>query len=125
MSRENLEIVRDWLAAANEQDFPRAMDHYGDDVELFASGDAMLVSGTVKGREAVGRWFGDWFSNFRPGYHFEIEELWDVGDTVLAVARHGGEGKASGVEVTGTSVYVIRIEADEIVFVGIFFTHPG
>ena len=123
MSRENIEIVRDYFAAANEEDFPRAMSYYAEDVEMVSSGDATLESGTIKGREAVGQWFGDWFRSFRRGYHFEIEQVLDVGNTVLAVARHGGTGKASGVTVEATNAYVIRLEDGKIVFLGVFFAH--
>ena len=34
MSKENVEVVRDQFAAVNERDFPRAMGHYAEDVEL-------------------------------------------------------------------------------------------
>jgi ketosteroid isomerase-like protein len=125
MSQENVQIVRDYFAAANEQDFPRAMSFYAEDVEMVMSGDANLESGTIKGREPVGQWFGDWFRSFRRGYHFDVEQVLDVGDTVLAVARHHGTGKASGVEVEATNAYVFRIEDGKIVYLGIFFAHLG
>jgi ketosteroid isomerase-like protein len=121
MSEQNVQIVRDYFSAANEQDFPRAMSFYAEDVEMFSSGAP--EGGTIKGREAVGRWFGDWFRSFRRGYHFELEQVLDVGDTVLAVARHGGEGKASGVVVEAVNAYVVRIEDGKIAFLGVFFTH--
>jgi ketosteroid isomerase-like protein len=123
MSQENVEIVREYFAATNAQDFPRAMSFYAEDVEMFSSGDATLESGTVKGREAVGQWFGEWFRSFRRGYHFDVEQVLDAGDTVLAVARHGGVGKASGVEVESTNAYVFRLEDGKIAFLGVFFTH--
>jgi ketosteroid isomerase-like protein len=123
MSQQNVQIVQDYFSAANEQDFARAMSYYAEDVVMISSGDASLEGGTIRGREAVGRWFGDWFRSFRRGYHFEVEQVLDVGDTVLAVARHGGEGKASGVVVEGVNAYVVRIEDEKIAFLGVFFTH--
>jgi ketosteroid isomerase-like protein len=125
MSQENVQIVRDYFAAANAQDFPRAMSYYAEDVEMVTAGDATLESGTLKGREAVGQWFGEWFRSFRRGYYFEIEQSLDVGNTVLAVARHGGTGKASGVQVEGTNAYVFRLEEGKIVFLGVFFAHSA
>ena len=123
MSQENVQIVRDYFAAANAQDFPRAMTFYAEDVEMFSSGDLTWEGGTIKGLEAVGQWFGEWFRSFKRGYHFEVEQVFDVGDTVLAVARHRGEGKASGVVVEATNAYVFRLEEGKIAFLGVFFTH--
>jgi len=54
MSQENVEAVCDLYAATNERDFPRAMSHYAEDVELVAHPDAFLEHGTAKGRHAVG-----------------------------------------------------------------------
>lgn len=123
MSHENVQIVRDYFAAVNAQDFPRAMSFYAEDMEMVTAGDATLESGVRKGREAVGEYFGEWFRSFKRGYHFEVEQVLDVGDTVLAVARHGGEGKASGVVVEATNAYVFRLEEGKIAFLGLFFTH--
>jgi ketosteroid isomerase-like protein len=125
MSQENVQVVRDYFAATNAGDFPRVMSYYADDVEMLTAGDATLESGAIKGREAVGQWFGDWFRSFRRGYNFEVQQVLDVGNTVLAVARHGGTGKASGVEVEATNAYVFRIEDGKIVFLGVFFAHLG
>jgi len=57
MSQENVEVVCDQFAAVNERDFPRAMSHYAEDVELVVHPDAFLERGTFKGRDAVGQWF--------------------------------------------------------------------
>ena len=54
----------DQFAATNDRDFPRAMIYYADEVELLVDPDAFLQGGTFSGREAVGRWFGDWFATF-------------------------------------------------------------
>jgi ketosteroid isomerase-like protein len=58
MSQENVQIVRDYFAAVNAQDFPRAMSYYAEDMEMVTAGDATLESGVRKGREAVGEYFG-------------------------------------------------------------------
>ena len=56
MSEENVEIVRESIAAMNEGDFERAMGHLADDVVYEAP--AGISAGTFRGREAVGKWFG-------------------------------------------------------------------
>jgi ketosteroid isomerase-like protein len=120
MSQENVHVVRDQFAATNERDFPRAMSHYAEDVELYVDPSAFLEGGTFKGRDAVGRWFGNWFATFEPGYHFDIEEARDLGDAVLLVATHRGRGRSSGVEVHGQTGYLYRLRDGKIVGVELY-----
>ena len=120
MSEENVEIVRDHYAATNERDFPRAMSYYAEDVELFVHPDAFTHRGTFSGREAVGGWFGDWFKTFEPGYHFDLEEMRDLGDVVFLNASHHGRGRTSGVEVGGQTGYLYTVRAGKIVRVEIY-----
>ena len=115
MSQQNIEVVRDQFAAVNERDFPRAMSHYAEDVELVVDATAFLEHGTFKGREAVGRWFGNWFATFDRDYRFEIDDARDLGDVVLLVASHHGRGRASGVEVRGQTGYVYTVRDGKIV----------
>jgi ketosteroid isomerase-like protein len=115
MSQENVEVVRDQFAAVNERDFPRAMSHYAEDVELVVDPDAFLERGTFKGRDAVGQWFANWFTTFEPGYHFDIEQTRDLGDVVLLIASHHGRGRTIGAEVRGQTGYVYRLRGGKIV----------
>jgi ketosteroid isomerase-like protein len=115
MSQENVEIVRDQFAAVNERDFPRAMSHYAEDVVLVVHPDAFTHRGTFKGRDAVGGWFGDWFGTFEPGYHFDLEEMRDLGDVVFLDASHHGRGRTSGVEVHGQTGYLYTVRDGKIV----------
>src|SRR6516164_4360337 len=75
------------------------MAAYDEEVVLVAHWSVVLDAGIFNGHEAVGRWFGDWFRAFGKDYRFEIEEIRSVGQRVLAVARHHGSGRASGVQV--------------------------
>ena len=109
----NADTIRDQYAAVNERDWDRAMSHYAEDVVLVIPGG--LRSGTFSGRDAVGRWFGDWFSSFGRDLHFEIigiEELPDGSNEVTAeqVAR----GRASGVELEQTVKWRYRFRAGRI-----------
>jgi ketosteroid isomerase-like protein len=120
MSKENVDVVLDQFAATNERDFPRAMSHYAEDVELVVHPDAFLQSGTFTGRDAVGEWFGDWFRTFEPGYHFEIEEARDLGDVVFLNASHRGHGRTSGAEVHGQTGYLYTVRDGKIARVEIY-----
>jgi ketosteroid isomerase-like protein len=115
MARENVEIVLDQYAATNERDFERAMSHYADDVELVAREHWTIRSGRFKGREAVGRWFGDWFDTFDRDARFEVKEARELPTgAVLIVADHHARGRASGAEVHGTVIWVYRLREGKI-----------
>ncbi len=115
-----MEIVRDQFAATNERDFPRAMSHYAEDVELFVDPRGFLQVGTFKGRDAVGGWFADWFTTFERDYHFDIEEARDLGDVVLVIASHQGRGRTSGVEVHGRTGYLYTMHDGKIARVELY-----
>src|SRR5436305_590024 len=114
MSLENVDVVHHQFAAVNERDFPRAMSHYADDVELTVDPAGFLEGGTFKGRDAVGDWFGSWFATFDRDYHFDIEETRDLGDVVFLVASHHGRGRASGAEVHGQTGYLYFVRDGKI-----------
>jgi glutamate-1-semialdehyde 2,1-aminomutase len=98
-SLSNADVVRDQYAAVNERDWERAMSHYHPDVELVAPRGG-IRAGTFRGRDAVGRWFGEWMSTFDEGLHFEITELRELPDgSVEVTADHVARGRASGAEV--------------------------
>jgi ketosteroid isomerase-like protein len=121
VSQENVEAVREYFAATNRRDFASAMDALQEDVVLVVTG--LLPDGTFSGREAVGRWFGDWFSAFGPEYHFDLSEPKEVGERVFATARHGGRGRWSGIAVEGSTAYVFTIHAAKIARVELYANH--
>src|SRR4051794_27962633 len=115
MSPPDLEVVLDQYAATNERDFTRAMSHYAEDVELVAR-EPWLRTGVFRGREEVGRFFGDWLGTFAPDARFDVSEARQLADgAVLIVAEHHARGRASGVEVRGTVVWVYRLRDGKIV----------
>jgi ketosteroid isomerase-like protein len=114
MSQKNVEIVLDQYAATNERDFERVMSHYADDVELVAR-EPWIQTGRFKGREAVGRFFGDWLSTFDRDARFDVTEARELQTgAILIVADHHARGRASGVEVHGTVVWVYRLRGGKI-----------
>lgn len=125
MSQDNVDVVRDQFAAVNERDFPRAMSHYAEDVLLVVDAGAFLESGTFSGREAVGRWFGNWFGTFERSYRFEIDEARDLGDSVLLIATHSGRGRSSGAEVHGQTGYLYELRDGKIIRAELFASGPA
>jgi ketosteroid isomerase-like protein len=114
MAEPDVDVVLDQFAAVNERDFPRAMSRYAEDVELVVHPDAFLEAGGVSGREAVGRWFGEWFRTFEPGFHFQIEEARELGERVLLVATLSGRGRTSGIEVHREAGYLYTVREGKV-----------
>lgn len=116
MQSGDIELIRDHYAASNERDFGRAMSQYSDDVVLVAYGG--LTPGVYEGKQAVGRWFGDWFSTFDPASRFEITELTEHDDgRVLLVADMHAVGRGSGLEVVSEVVWMYRVRDGKIAHV--------
>jgi ketosteroid isomerase-like protein len=116
MSERNVDVIRDQYEAVNDRDFERAMSHYADDVELVVPRGVYLASGTFHGRDAVGRWFGDWFETFDRDARFDVREITELKDgSILLVADHHARGRVSGAEVHGTIVWVYRLRNEKIV----------
>ena len=120
-SDEDIAVVRDQFEAVNERDFERAMNGYAEDVSLFSDSDGP-EPGTVEGKEAVGRWFGNWFQSFGSDYHFDLLETRPVGDAIFIHAHHGGSGRVSGVKVEGEPFYLYEVRDGKVARVEIYST---
>lgn len=119
----DVDVVLDQFAATNARDFTRAMGLYADDVVLVVGPGWGITSGIYAGKDAVGEWFGDWFRQFAPGYHFDVTEARDLGGgTVFLAAKHGGTGRASGAAVGAESAYLYRVANGKIARVQLFST---
>ncbi len=98
------DVVREQFEAVNRRDFARAMELYAEDVEL-AAPERFATGRNVVGKDAVGRWFGDWLLGTFRDPHFDILEIHDAGDRVMLAAHHTATGKSSGIEVESDFFY--------------------
>ena len=119
MSRENVEIVNGLFEAVNTRHFADVFGLYADDVVLAHHGEVIAIAGEeVVGKEAVGRWYDDWFATFDRDYRFEVqetEEVEGVGDLVLVVAVHNARGRASGVTIERSMAWIYTLREGKIV----------
>ena len=116
MSQENVEIVRRVFDAWRAGHVEAALAAYHPEVVYDAT---VLPEGNMyRGREglveAIRVWAGTWTD-----WRWEVEELIDAGDRVLAVTRQSGRGKGSGVDVVQQTFGIFSLRDRQIVHVTI------
>lgn len=94
------------------------MAAFADDVVLVVPSWS-LMAGTYRGRERVGRWFGDWMRTFRAHIDFNIRDLRENGDEVALWAHHTARAEQSGIELETDRFYHYRVRAGRIIFVAL------
>jgi ketosteroid isomerase-like protein len=98
MSQENVERIREVVAAMNRGDFETALSWSHPDVEWQAL-DVFPDAGTYHGREGLRAFFQTWLDTFS-GFRVHLEKCEAFGEhRVVATVRVSGEGAESGAEV--------------------------
>jgi ketosteroid isomerase-like protein len=110
MSEENVEVVRGLLErfAAGEI----VWDALDEDVEIHDHD--ILDAGKYRGREGVLRWIEDWSSGL-PAADWELQEILDAGETVVAVILLKARGRGSSVEVERQDAIVYRVRRGKVI----------
>lgn len=115
MPKSNTDVVREQYRATNDRDWERSIalwaEHGVLDVQV-----AGINSGIFEGREAIVRWFTDWFTSFADDASFELLELSELEDgSILAVSEHRARGRGSGIELATDVVWRYVVEDGQIV----------
>src|SRR5947207_1573138 len=113
MSQENVEIVRGIYEDMNRRNWAAVLAALDEEVVLVVHESVGPDAGVFRGREAVGRWFGEWFLAFDKG--FELDETRNVGDRVFVVARHHGHGRSSGADVKQLNAQLLSLQEGKVV----------
>jgi ketosteroid isomerase-like protein len=108
MSQENLEVVRELLAAFDGQDWGAALGAFDPAVEWSAAGQ-----GTHHGRDGVVRSLAEWFEPWEE-HEVETEEIAEAGDQVLVVIRLTGRGTSSNMEIDQRFFQLYSIRSGKI-----------
>jgi ketosteroid isomerase-like protein len=87
MSEENVELVRNDIAARSARDWAVLAEIWHPDIEL----ELVAGAGTFRGLDEI-RPFFDTLSNLYSEYRVEADEIIDAGDRVVTVERIGGRG---------------------------------
>jgi ketosteroid isomerase-like protein len=99
VSRENLEIVRRVCDAFAAGDLDSVLSLVSPEIEWdFSHADTWLEDQVYRGYEGITEFFGKWTGEWED-YRFELEEVIDAGDRVVAVVRDEGRGRSSGVKL--------------------------
>ena len=87
---------------------------YDPDIELYVPGSSGFEAGVMRGAEAVERWYGHSFAQWK-SVRYEMSEVKEWGPHVAAFVRWVGEGKRSEVPVESHVLIVFSFEDDRIV----------
>jgi ketosteroid isomerase-like protein len=104
MSQENVEVVRGIYEAVARRDDVSPFEVYAEDIVWDASNlrrSDLMMKRVYQGHEGVRQFWREAVAVFEQ-IDFEVEELIDAGDQVLAVIREREVGRASGVPVEAT-----------------------
>jgi ketosteroid isomerase-like protein len=120
MSQENVEVVRRVFELFDRGDTEALLRYIDPAIETIEDPElpgAESYIGHAGLAMAYDHWAGQW-DDFR----VELTELIDAGSDVLAVTRHQGTGRASGVAVEAVVAYLFTVEDGTLVRMRIFAT---
>jgi ketosteroid isomerase-like protein len=120
MSQENVEVVSRWFDLVSQGDRRAALQYVDPAIET-REGPDLPGAGTYLGHagleKAYEHWAGQWAE-----LRIELEELIDSGGDVIAITRHHGTGRASGVTVQALISWVFTVERGKLTRLRIFST---
>jgi ketosteroid isomerase-like protein len=109
MSQENVDVVREVLDAQRRRDWEAFRRLYGPDIEWRDASGLWGDWGTRRGFEDVQEAWTTWFEAFEH-VEFDLAEVMDGGDEVVAFIRIRAQGRGSGLVVNQKlpSVWTVR-----------------
>src|SRR4051812_9974678 len=116
MSQENVEIVRGIYDAVARRDDVTPFEVYAEDIvgEIDQRAAGLMPKQVYQGHEGVRQFWRDAVSIFGE-IDFDVEELVDAGDQVVAVIRDRRVGRTSGVPVEATHLAVWTLADDKVI----------
>ena len=122
MSQANVDVVRGIYDAAARRDDVIPFEVYAEDIiwDISNSRRALLAMKPVyRGHDGVRQYWRENLSAFG-AIDFEVEELIDAGDQVLAVIREREVGRASGVPVETTHLALYTLTGGKVIQMQVF-----
>src|SRR3954449_515896 len=97
MSQENVELVRSAMESFNLEGVDGIADLIHPDFETTTPASLSVEPDTYRGPEGVRRWFDAWGGTMDE-VRFDVDELVDAGDRVVAVTRMVARSRTTGLE---------------------------
>jgi ketosteroid isomerase-like protein len=109
MSRENVEVVRSVYAGFSELARKGELasfvaEHWDPDCEY----EPVEETATIRGHDALIRWAERWLEAWEE-YWDEIDEIIDVGESVVAAITVHGRGRDSALEISQRLFHVMEL----------------
>jgi ketosteroid isomerase-like protein len=98
MSTENVELVRTTMKSFNLDGVDAITDQISPDFETTTPPSLSVEPDTYRGPQGVRRWFDAWEGTMDE-VRFDVDELVDAGDRVIAVSRMVARSHTTGLEV--------------------------
>jgi ketosteroid isomerase-like protein len=112
LSQENVEVVRRAWTAFNSGDLDAFLEGVAEDAE-FEEDPAFPEAGVFRGREEIAGYIRSFQEQMRD-HRFEIDEIRDLGDRVLALLHETARGASSGIEVDQRPAFLYEFRATQI-----------
>jgi ketosteroid isomerase-like protein len=120
MSQENVEVVRDTLAAFNRGGVEAALDYFDPSIEWFGPPE-WLEERLYKGHDGIRKIAAVWTENF-DDYRLDLDRTIDAGDRVIALVYQRGRIKGSSNEIEQPIGYDWEIRNGKGVRVQVYFS---
>jgi ketosteroid isomerase-like protein len=106
--RDNIAALREGFEALNSGDEERILAFAHPDFETSVPPEFSAEPDTYRGHDGIRRYFA-LFDDAMEGVHFEAEQMWEAGDSVVALVRLTARGKQTGIAVEQRSAQVWTI----------------
>jgi len=113
MSEQGIEFVKGVYAAFARGDVPAVLGAFADDIEWYEA-EGMPYGGLHRGGDAIAQKVFGPITEDIEGFALVTEEFIGSGETVAAVVRYTGTGKATGKAVDLPAVHVWDIRGGKI-----------
>jgi ketosteroid isomerase-like protein len=109
MSQENVEIVRRAVEAFNSGEVSEILARAHPDFEAEIPPDVSAEPDSYRGEQGIRRYLSS-FQHAMQDIHFEAEELWDAGESVIVALRLSARGRTTAIPVQqrSTGVWTVR-----------------
>src|SRR3954447_23541890 len=123
MSQEKVDVVRRSLDGWNCAYFDSWGQNAHPDIEFWSAITRLTAGSDVRWRgiEEMRRYWDEWHSLW--DLHVEVDEIRDLGETVVAFGRMTTRGKASGSELASPVAYVFEFERARFRRVSAYLEH--